>query len=242
MQCSSLELNCFPREKLFIFLLSSVVLPYTTYLLVADKMNWTRRRFKSPGQHFETLLISICVMVLIWTFGNYEKTFNHITVVGILIGVVGFGYLAEPHYARHTLADVEKWSREMKQLVFNGVIFLILVGWYHINLAKTVSSKTFFFSYCLSLFIPIILVYMSIETTRIQNSLQGQPKIRLHVHHLHLFLILSFFTRFPDNVSRFCAGLFIGAGMHGASAYGFDTIFDVYRPSERISHSQKFFA
>ena len=112
------------------------------------------------------------------------------------------------------------------------VIILSLVV-YHIHLASQVGQnfcKTYTFWL---LIIPTFLIYFGHKLVQVENK-QTQTKVRLHIHHVHLFYLLAFFTRFPDLLSRIAAGLAIGSSLHGAAAYGYDTTFEKHHEPYEI--------
>jgi hypothetical protein len=48
--------------------------------------------------------------------------------------------------------------------------------------------------------------------------------ISVHIHHWQLFVLLAFFTRFEDVISKVCAGIVLGIYCQGIAAYGYDEV------------------
>ena len=226
MCCSSLEMNCFDVYKFVFFLLTTVVIPYITYHKVAKKMEWTQLRKKTSSQHFETIITGLASMVTLWFLGNYSNTYDWVTAVSTLVGILGFGYISEAPYARHSLNTYKNWSKELWSLMTTVVFIIIGFVIYHIYLASQMPND-FWKVYVSCLLIPIVLLYASYKVVDKQNSDPEEPKkSSLHIHHIHIFYTLAFFTRFPHLISRIAAGLVIGSSLHGATAYGYDTTFE----------------
>lgn len=68
------------------------------------------------------------------------------------------------------------------------------------------------------------------QSTDIIITTEDQPQVRatLHPHHWQIFLLLAYFTRFPEVVSQICAGLCIGIFMHGSCAYGYGEVYEFH--------------
>lgn len=226
--CNDLILNCFDFPRFILFILGTLVVPYFSYQKVADYFNLKRRRKKSNGKHLETIITGISSFTLLWFLGNYKSTFDLSTVLGTFIGLFLFTFVSEPAYANHTFANVSCWSSEMQDIVVLTVILVTGVMLYHINLAKNMSSD-FAKIYIASLLFPMLLVYLSykaVESDNEDKKSEKKNKSILHIHHVHIFYALAFFTRFSTTFSKIAAGMAIGASLHGAAAFGYDTAFE----------------
>jgi len=226
-RCSTLALNCFDGGKFFKFLFGVVIFPYVLYLFVATHLGWTRKRKKTPTQHFESIVRALSSATLLWLLGNYEETFDKITFTFTIIGILLFGFVAEKlkDTHEHTLATMHKWNGSMKTVVFIVLLALAAVAVHHIHLATEISEE-FRNVYVLCGFIPVFLVYLATKTAEMENRRNEGTKLLFHLHHVHLFYALAFFTRFPEFFSRVAAGLFLGASLHGAAAFENDRSFD----------------
>ena len=227
MYCSSLTLNCFDKTKFLLFVLGTVLFPYIIYQKTSLANNWTRKRRKTLSQHYETLLSAFGSMSILWFLGNYEETFTPTTFLFVIVGILGFGYISEilvdTHH--HTLATVHAWNGTMYNVVKLVALAIIILGIYHVQLASH-EDDDFFNFYCVAGVIPVVMAYFAMKTVELQNENGRQNRVLFHLHHVHLFFALAFFTRFPTFVSRMAAGLCIGASMHGAAAFGFDSSFE----------------
>lgn len=226
--CSSLLLNCFSWNKWSFYILSTVLLPYLAYQMVANKVSLKRRRFKSFAEHFECIVKLIGSSTLLWFLGNYEETFSSTTAISVFVGLFGFALLAEKDKENSTLVTYSKWNYQMKTLMTHGTISVVLILFYHLMLAN---NHDFFKEYFTFMLLPIVFLFVSSKIAGRDNlecsrSESCTSKTILHLHHTHLFYMLAFFTRFPETVSQLAAGLFIGASLHGVAAYDFDKIFE----------------
>jgi hypothetical protein len=218
--CSSLTLNCFNWDKYTLFILGACIIPYLLYRSLAEKLHLVRRnKRKTSTQHVCTIIQSIVYMTILWHFGNYEETFNNTTFTWIIIGLVTFTFVAEicGDTHEHTLATMHKWNNQMISLVSIATVIIAVFGKYHVQLASSQGSE-FAHNYILGAIVPIFISYM------MYNVAVSDKKI-FHLHHVHLFYVLAFFTRFPNDISRIAAGLAIGCSLHGAAAYGYDTCY-----------------
>ena len=224
--CSSLELNCFDVNKFIFFVLCTSVIPYITYQSVAEKLKWTELRKKTTSQHFETVVTAMASMTTLWFLGNYNNTFDWVTMLSTIAGILGFGYITEAEFARESLNTWRNWNGKMWSLMIGVIVVIGIFAVYHVYLAINMPNPYFWKAYVLCLLIPIALVYASYKVVEKQNADPTQKKGTLHVHHVHIFYVLAFFTRFPQLISRIAAGLVIGSSLHGATAYGYDTTFE----------------
>ncbi len=224
--CSSLEMNCFDLFRFMFFILGTTIIPYITYQIVADKLKWTERRKKTFTQHFETVMTAVASAVTLWFLGNYENTFDWISFIFVHVGMLLFGYVTEMPELHHSLTTVSTWGTKMWAVM--GSLVAIILGFtgYHIYLSTKMPGG-FWKVYVACLLIPIGIAYISHLAVEKQNEDPLEPKRSiLHLHHVHIFYALAFFTRFPDLASRIAAGLVIGCSLQGAAAYNYDTTFE----------------
>lgn len=220
--CSTLSLNCFPLHRFISFLLFCCIIPFCLYHFIDRIFSLKRKRKNSVSKKFASLVQSILSMTLLWFLGNYEQTFDQTTALFTSIGLILFTTIAEvsKDTHKHTLATMHKWNSQMNSLVYTVVAVLSFVVVHHLHLASEI-GEDFRNIYILVALIPIFLSYISLQIAR--NG--GET---FHLHHVHLFYAIAFFTRFPDYMSRVAAGLAIGASLHGAAAYGYDSSFETF--------------
>lgn len=235
--CSPLLLNCFDFKQFGKFIGGVVVVPYIIYYYVAHWAKWTRKREKTLSEHYETVVTAMSSMAILWFLGNYEQTFDQTTFIFVIIGILAFGFIAERSKGthHHTMATMHKWNRSMHIVVMVTILLIAISTVHHMSLAAEVSVE-FRNVYICATLIPIMLVYFASKVAQWENQLksnsddnmlQSSPKrLLFHLHHVHLFYALAFFTRFPERWSRIAAGLAIGASMHGAAAFGYDKSFE----------------
>ena len=225
--CSPLLLNCFNVSAFTTFLLGTVIVPYVVYHFVASKLKWTRKRSKSLSQHYETIVGAMSAMAMLWFLGNYENTFDHVTAIFVIVGILGFGLIAEKlkdtHH--HTMATMHRWNGTMHTIVLISIAVIATFAVHHVSLANQL-SKDFRNRYILASLIPLSLAYLSLKVAQWENTQDSPKQLLFHLHHVHLFYALAFFTRFPEFWSKVAAGLTIGASMHGAAAFGYDGAFE----------------
>lgn len=225
--CSDLELNCFDLSRYVFFILGTVLVPYFIYQAVSNKNKWTEKRVKTRAEHFETLVTAVTYMTMLYMFGNYKNTYDWVTFLATTVSILGYSYIAELPFAHESLTTVSNWNKKMWTLIIFAISLVIAFAGYHIYLAVQVGGSGFWKTYVGSLIIPVVLGYLSYKTVQDQNSDPSEKKmVTLHVHHIHIFYVLAFFTRFSTLLSRIAAGVVIGASLQGAAAYGFDTTFE----------------
>ena len=227
--CSPLLLNCFNMKKFTLFMLGTVIVPYFIYHVVSESCNWQRKRKKSISKHYETIVGAFSAMSILWFLGNYEQTYSWTTFTCSIIGILSFGYIAEKFVKthKHTLATMHKWNCDMKFVVNVSLLVISIFTVHHVHIASSFGSS-FKERYIGASFVPILLAFFAYRVAKWESNGVGQNgnQLLFHLHHVHLFYALAFFTRFPEFWSRVAAGLCLGASMHGAAAYGFDGSFE----------------
>ena len=223
MSCSTLTLNCFDWEHFVLFLGGSVLVPYGLYRITAHSLGWTRKRHKTPTQHFETIGRCFVMMSVLYWLGNQSETFDRTTFLSTCISILCYGYLSELSFARTTIPEIRKWHPNMWRLSAMGVIVVTFILWYHVQLSREIPGMTS--RYLTALLLPIIWLVMGLHVNGHQNE-TTRCKAVFHLHHYAIFYVLAFFARFPDTLSRIAAGAFIGASLHGIAAYDYDTTFE----------------
>jgi hypothetical protein len=224
--CSTLRLDCFNIPRFIFFILGTVIVPYFLYQWVSTARGFTERREKSRSEHFETIVTAIAYMVMLWFVGNYSHNFDWVTFLAVSVSILSYGAIAELPFAHESLTSIDNWNSKMWALFIGAIILIVILAGYHIYLAVKVGNH-FWIVYLLCLLIPITLGFSAYQVTKDQNNDQSETKkVRLHVHHIHIFLTLAFFTRFPNLISRIAAGTVIGCSLQGAAAYGYDTTFE----------------
>ena len=225
--CSSLQLNCFNGRRFLLFLVSTVIVPYITYHIVAKACKWTRIRPKSLGEHYETVLTALSSMSILWFLGNYEETFDITTFLFSVVGILIFGFVLENMKSTHvhTLVTKDCWDTSMHNVVIATLVIMSVFAVHHVHLAGEVSAQ-FQKNYVMAAVIPIILATIARKLVDVDNVvLKGSSvakRMLFHLHHVHLFYTIAFYTRFPEFWSQMAAGLAVGASLHGAAAFGYD--------------------
>jgi len=225
--CSDLQLNCFPLNRYLFFILGSVVIPYFLYQKVAEEKSWTERRVKSESEHLESIFTAVAYSTLLFVFGNYKNTFDWVTSIVVTLSILGFGYLTDLPFAHQSLSSFENWNGKMWTLMGVSVGIVLLFASYCIYLSTKQDNPNFWKWYVGCLIIPICLGAISYRTVQNQNNdPKEKKKVTLHLHHFQIFLVLAFFTRFPNLPCRIAAGIVLGIFLHGGASYGFDTSFE----------------
>lgn len=221
--CSTLTLNCFDWNHLLLFLASTTVLPYGLYRIVARQCEWTRKRHKTPTQHFETLGRAVVMMTLLYLLGNQNEVFDSTTIMSTLVSIVAYGLVSEMPSLHTTLPEIHQWHPNMWKLSMVTGCVVLYILWYHLQLAQQVPGLTQ--TYIIALIVPLIWLILAIHVNGHQNGFHRCKSV-FHLHHWTIFYVLAFFTRFPDTISRLAAGAFIGASLHGIAAWDYDTSFE----------------
>lgn len=204
---------------------------------VSENAGWVRKRKKGITKHYETLVGALSAMSILWFLGNYEETYSMTTFISTIVGILTFGYIAEKSKRthKHTLATMHRWNGDMRLLVNVGILIISIFTVHHVHMASSLSNQ-FAKVYIAASLIPITLAFFGYKVAKWENEKnmneqeqqdeQDGEQLLFHLHHVHLFYALAFFTRFPEFWSRVAAGLSIGASMHGAAAFGFDGSFE----------------
>lgn len=205
----------FNNSQLILFLLC-ILTSYILYRNFALQMDW-RHNIRSCDQIYSDISYLLFLSTVLFFFGNYNNTFDTYTVIGLLVGLFGFGAIGQTPYLQNNLSNMETWSSSAWIAYGIGTLIVIIIILYHVEL---VNDEGYTGNYVLTLLIPIMFGTLAYYTTNMKGS-----KIKFHPHHWFIFYALAFFTRFDTVLSQLSAGLSIGVFVHGVSAYGADRAF-----------------
>jgi hypothetical protein len=208
--------------SLFLFLLSTCVVPCILYQVVIHFFKWKQHQVRTISQHANELSVAIPLSVCLFFLANLEVTFGWITVVTFLPTFFLYGFVSEQDFAHHSFVTVRNWSWKMWVLVVSvGILVCTLLG-YHLFLAHQYSQLGYYF-----IRVTLIPLFLggSYVIKLLNNKFELTTISHLHFHHYQLFFFISFLPIFDDVVSQISMGLALAPFMQGIASYGPDSIF-----------------
>jgi hypothetical protein len=208
--------------SLFLFLLSTCVVPYCLYQVVIKWAKWSQCEARTISQHANDISIAIPLSVCIFYISNLEVTFSWITVVVFLPIFFLYGFVSEQEFAQQSFVTVRNWSWKMWTTVVSIASVIGALLGYHIYLAHLTSQLGYYF-------IRIALIPAFLAVSYIMKILNNKFELtnisHLHFHHYQLFFFISFLPIFDDIISQMAMGLALAPYMQGIASYGPDSIF-----------------
>lgn len=200
----------------FVLFMMTIITSYILYRNMAIELDWEHEE-KSYVTMYSDISYMLLLATILFFFGNYGKTFDYWTLIGIIIGLFGFGYLGELNFMKNSLASYETWSDEALFVYLTGLILVIAFAGYHVFLAY---EENILVQYLVAMLIPIT---SAITAYKIRTW--DEKPTKFHPHHWFIFYVLAFFTRFDTIPSKLTSGLCIGIFVHGLASHGADRAF-----------------
>lgn len=161
---------------LTLFLLSSVLLPYLTYSIVANRLNWQDRRQKNAIRHTNETSSALLLGTALYFLGGYAESFHWIIPLIATLTVVLYGFLSEFRSLQTSLLHMRSWTWQMWTITGGAVLLVLGFAALHVRYAinrwgTKIALGGYLGSFTLLPIFTATLIYGLVQTERSKGAI-----------------------------------------------------------------------